>query len=268
MPPRFADKKKKIMSDWNAAQYAKFKAQRTLPAAELANALPAQGVESIIDLGCGIGNSTAVLKNRFPQAHIVGADSSDDMLDFARKNEPELEFIKLNVPDDIETLGRKFDVVYSNACLQWIPNHKELLSRLMELVNPGGTLAVQIPQQAKHPMYKLMPMVAQSGEWAEKIKYRRKYNCLTEEEYFDILSDISSDFRLWETTYFFKMPSHRSIVEWYKGTGMRPYLDGLSDEDKIKFENDVLAEVEKLYPVQKNGEIIFRFPRLFFTAIK
>lgn len=233
------------MSDWNAAQYAKFKAQRTLPAAELANALPAQGVESIIDLGCGIGNSTAVLKNRFPQAHIVGADSSDDMLDFARKNEPELEFIKLNVPDDIETLGR-----------------------LMELVNPGGTLAVQIPQQAKHPMHKLMPMVAQSGEWAEKIKYRRKYNCLTEEEYFDILSDISSDFRLWETTYFFKMPSHRSIVEWYKGTGMRPYLDGLSDEDKIKFENDVLAEVEKLYPVQKNSEIIFRFPRLFFTAVK
>lgn len=186
-----------------------------------------------------------MLKNRFPQADIVGADSSDDMLDFARKNEPELEFIKLNVPDDIETLGR-----------------------LKELVNPGGTLAVQIPQQAKHPMHKLMPMVAQSGEWAEKIKYRRKYNCLTEEEYFDILSDISSDFRLWETTYFFKMPSHRSIVEWYKGTGMRPYLDGLSDEDKIKFENDVLAEVEKLYPVQKNGEIIFRFPRLFFTAVK
>lgn len=117
-------------------------------------------------------------------------------------------------------------------------------------------------------MHKLMPMVAQSGEWAEKIKYRRKYNCLTEEKYFDILSDISSDFRLWETTYFFKMPSHRSIVEWYKGTGMRPYLDGISDEDKIKFENDVLAEVEKLYPVQKNGEIIFRFPRLFFTAVK
>ena len=180
----------------------------------------------------------------------------------------DIRYKKLNVPDDIETLGRKFDVVYSNACLQWIPNHKELLGRLMELVNPGGTLAVQIPQQAKHPMHKLMPMVAQSGEWAEKIKYRRKYNCLTEEEYFDILSDISSDFRLWETTYFFKMPSHRSIVEWYKGTGMRPYLDGLSDEDKIKFENDVLAEVEKLYPIQKNGEIIFRFPRLFFMAVK
>ncbi|MDE5995414.1 MAG: trans-aconitate methyltransferase, partial [Eubacterium sp.] len=105
-------------------------------------------------------------------------------------------------------------------------------------------------------------------EWADKIGNGRQFYTLKENEYFDILADISSDFTMWKTIYMHRMPSHQSIIEWYKSTGMKEYLAVLSDEDKIAFEKAVFNEVEKYYPVQKNSEIIFRFPRLFFTAVK
>lgn len=254
------------MSDWNAEQYKKFEQQRTLPAADLANSIVCSNIKSAIDIGCGIGNSTAVLKKRFPNAEIIGVDSSDNMIVSARKNHPELKFINLDAGKELSNIDKKFDVVFSNACIQWIPNHKRLLQDMICLLNKNGILAVQIPQQAKHPMHKIIKDIADSEKWSQKIAISRIFNTLSEEEYFDILSEHSSDFRIWETVYFHAIPSHQSILEWYKGTGLRPYLAQLSDSDKLDFEADVFKETVKFYPIQKNGEIIFRFPRLFFTA--
>lgn len=138
----------------------------------------------------------------------------------------------------------------------------------MGLLNAGGTLAVQIPSQAKHPVHHLLTETAHGARWQGKITSFRQYNELTEEEYFDALSENASAFRMWEIMYFFEMPSHESILEWYRGTGLRPYLAQLCDEDKTAFEAEILDGIRKLYPVQKNGSIIFRFPRLFFTAQK
>ena len=256
------------MADWSAEQYSKFEKERTIPSLDLVNAIETGEVRSILDVGCGPGNSTAVLKKRFPDARIVGVDSSDDMLAAAQKKHPDLAFRKLTVPEELGGIGQKFDIVFSNACLQWIVNHTELLRKLMSLVNDGGVLAVQMPSQEKLPLRKLVQDVAASGTWADKISVVKKSNLLAKSEYFDVLSEIASDFRLWETTYFHAMPNHEAIVEWYKGTGLRPYLEPLSDGDKAAFERDVLCAVEKAYPKQKNGEIIFRFPRLFFVAKK
>ena len=139
---------------------------------------------------------------------------------------------------------------------------------LMGLLNAGGTLAVQIPSQAKHPMHHLLTETAHGARWQGKITSFRQYNELTEEEYFDALSENASAFRMWGIMYFFEMPSHESILEWYRGTGLRPYLAQLCDEDKTAFEAEILDGIRKLYPVQKNGSIIFRFPRLFFAARK
>ena len=130
----------------------------------------------------------------------------------------------------------------------------------------GGTLAVQIPSQGKHPMHRLLNEVTHRAHWADRILSHRPYNELTEEEYFDILSENASDFRMWEITYFLRMPSCESILEWYRGTGLRPYLAQLSDEDKREFEAEILEGIREIYPVQRSGEIIFRFPRLFFIA--
>ena len=255
------------MFEWNAEQYSKFKKERTLPAIDLANSINSENVRTALDVGCGIGNSTAVLKRRFPNAKIIGADHSDDMLVAARKNNPELEFRKLDASTDLVNISDQFDVVFSNACIQWIPNHRLLIKRLMGLLNENGTLAIQIPQQSKHPMHKIVKSVAESEKWKRKISASRGFHILTEEEYFDILSGLSGNFRMWETTYFHAMPSHQSIVEWYKGTGLRPFLEQLSDSDKGEFEKDVLTETQRYYPIQQNGEIIFRFPRLFMIAV-
>ena len=256
-----------LMPDWNPVQYEKFLKDRTRPAIDLANRLDVSSPGSILDLGCGPGNSTKVLKNRFPAARIVGADNSADMLAKARELYPDIAFISLDANGDLHEAGEKFDIVFSNACIQWLPNHRELLPKLMTLLNPGGILAVQIPMQREHPVHRIIHELAGTAKWSDKLN-PRQYNNLTAEEYFDVLSDLSGDFEIWETTYCHRMPGYESIIEWYQGTGLRPYLEQLSKSDADGFISDIYAELKHRYRIQKNGEILFRFPRLFFTVRK
>ncbi|MCI5795409.1 MAG: methyltransferase domain-containing protein [Ruminococcus sp.] len=256
------------MSDWSAAQYSKFKRERTIPAIDLANSLNCENVNSVLDIGCGIGNSTAVLAKKFPCAEITGVDNSEDMLETARKENPGIEFIKLDAENEIGNIKNRYDIVFSNACIQWIPNHRKLLKELFSLLHNGGTLAVQIPQQSKHPVHNIMKSLSESEKWNSKLHVERMYNNLSENEYYDVLSELTDNFRIWETTYFHSMPSYESIIEWYKGTGLRPYLEQLSSDDRKDYLCDLLQCLKDTYPVQKNGEIIFKFPRLFFIAQK
>lgn len=255
------------MSDWNSEQYLKFKAQRTQPAIDLAARLEGAPRE-IIDLGCGPGNSTRVLKNRFPNAHIVGADSSENMIAKAREENPDLEFALLDLNDDLSAYYDRYDIVFSNACFQWLPDHRELLPKVFGLLKQGGTLAVQIPMNFDEPIHRIIENISESEKWSENFPEKRIFGTLTQSEYFDILSDLTDDFELWQTTYCHRMPSIESIIEWYRSTGMRTYLAALSDKEGAEFIADVSAELEREYPKQKNGEIIFRFPRFFFIAKK
>jgi len=255
------------MPGWNPVQYEKFLKDRTQPAVDLANRLEGSSPDSILDLGCGPGNSTKVLKDRFPAARIVGADNSAAMLEKARELYPDTEFINLDANGDLHEVNEKFDIVFSNACIQWLPNHKELLPKLMTLLNPGSILAVQIPMQREHPVHRIMNELVQTAKWHDKLA-PRPYNILTTEEYFDVLSDISGNFEIWETTYCHRMPGYESIIEWYKGTGLRPYLEQLSENDADLFISDICDELTHRYQIQKSGEILFRFPRLFFTVRK
>lgn len=252
------------MPNWNPIQYEKFLKDRTQPAIDLANRLGVFTPDSILDLGCGPGNSTKVLKDRFPNARIVGADNSDEMLEKARELYSNIEFINLDANGDFHEGNERFDIVFSNACIQWLPNHKELLPNLMKLLNPNGILAIQIPMQREHPVHIIINDLVKTQKWIDKI-IPRQYNNLTTEEYFDVISNLSGDFEIWETTYCHRMPSYESIIEWYKGTGLRPYLEQLSDSDADEFVNDVYNELKARYKTQKNGEILFRFPRLFFV---
>lgn len=249
------------MFGWNADQYQKFETQRTLPAMDLARAIPFSSASSCLDVGCGIGNSTAVLQERFPGAAILGVDSSENMLQTAREQHPQAEYRRLDAGTELSSLNRTFDVVFSNACIQWIPQQNRILQDMMGLLNPGGVLAVQIPQQAKHPVQQLLQQMAKSEPWREKLQARTFYT-LSESDYYDQLSE------LWETVYFHEMPSHESILEWYRGTGLRPYLEQLQESDRPIFEQELLEHIKQIYPVQKNGTILFRFPRLFWIAVK
>lgn len=256
------------MSDWNSAQYLKFKKERTRPAIDLAVKIGLSAPKRVIDLGCGPGNSTAILKERFPNAELLGVDFSENMLVRAKTDYPETEFMQVDLSSSDWKLDRKFDIAFSNACIQWIPNHKALLPRIMDILNTGGKMAVQIPINYEEPVHKIIGETAKSDKWKNKIAQTGIFNTLTVEEYYDILSEISSDFEMWVTTYCHRMDSHDAIIEWYRSTGLKPYLEQLNDADKAEFTADVKSGIVKFYPVQKNGEVIFRFPRLFFVAEK
>lgn len=253
---------------WNSEQYLKFKTERTQPAIDLANRIPVQSPDDIIDIGCGPGNSTDILNKRYPNAAVVGADNSENMLEAARENYQNIEFLFCDASKELNSIGRKFDVVFSNACIQWIPDHPKLLREMMSLLKDGGALAVQIPMNYDEPIHRIILEAVKSEKWRGKFNDPRHFYILSCGEYYDILAEISSDFSMWQTTYFHRMKSHSDIMEWYRSTGLRPYLETLSSADRTEFEKDIFHEVKKAYPKQANGEIIFRFPRLFFTALK
>jgi trans-aconitate 2-methyltransferase len=256
------------MDNWNSTQYLMFKNERTRPAIDLANRINADNPKKIIDIGCGPGNSTYILKKRFPNAYILGIDSSENMISAAKKTHPDIDFEICDAGKDLSFLGNDFDVVFSNACIQWIPNHHKLLRDMSDLLKQGGIMAVQTPMNYKEPIHRIIEEITNSEKWRSFFKNPRIFYNLTQNEYFDLLSDISSDFTLWETVYFHKMKSHSDIVDWYRSTGLRPYLNELSENDKIKFEKEIFKKLTESYPIQKNGEIIFRFPRFFFISVK
>lgn len=254
------------MSDWNAQQYLKFSAQRTQPSIDLAARIPLEHPQKIVDIGCGPANSTLVLQKRFPQAEILGVDSSPEMIAAAKQACPTLRFHQCDASSELPQLGSDFDVVFSNACIQWIPDHPKLLRQMMGLLKPEGILAVQIPINHKEPIHQIIQKLVAGDKWKAHFPQPRIFYQLTMPEYYDLLGEITEHFELWETIYMHAMPSHEAIMEWYRGTGLRPYLAALSPELQREFEQDVLDGVKQAYPVQKDGSVIFPFPRLFFLG--
>lgn len=255
------------MEDWNSTQYLKFEAERTQPAIDLARRMNLNSPSRLADIGCGPGNSTRVLQTLYPSAAVLGLDSSSNMLEAARKACPGARFLLCNISRGLpEESG--FDAIFSNACLQWVPDHRSLLPRLFSLLSPGGALAVQIPFNQREPIHQIIDSLASSARWSGYFDSPRTFYTLSESEYYEILSGLSNDFSLWCTTYIHVLKSHGAILEWYRTTGLKPYLDALPPEKGREFEKNVMEEVRKWYPPQKDGKILFRFPRLFFIAYK
>ena len=256
------------MPTWNPSLYLKFERERTQPVRDLISRISVPSPKKIIDIGCGPGNSTQALKIAYPNAEILGVDSSPEMIEKAKKKYPGLSFLLCDISSQLSNLPNDFDIVFSNACLHWVPNHHTLLPGLMTLLKPGGMLAVQMPMSKKSAVHTILQDVAKSDEWCDKIPNTVHHHLLPQDEYFDIFSENSSDFSLWETTYFHVMDSHQGILEWYRGSGMRPYLEYLDEVDTPVFEKLVYDGIQKTYPVQKNNQVIFRFRRFFFVAEK
>ena len=256
------------MQDWDSRQYLKFEKERTQPAIDLASRVAVQDPKKIVDIGCGPGNSTQVLAQKYPNARIIGADNSQDMIEAARKEHPGMEFVLCDAGRDLSALGGGFDIVFSNACIQWVPDHETLIPGMMALLKKGGVLAVQILQNFQEPIHLIVNKTVTSGKWKEYIRFPRIFHTLTPDRYFDLLSELTADFSIWEVVYYHTMRAHQDILEWYRGTGLRPFLNVLPDNKKKAFEQDILTELIKAYPVQKGGGVLFKFPRLFFTAVK
>ncbi len=252
------------MSDWNSLQYKKFITQRSQPAKDLAMRLSAIAPKTVVDIGCGPGNSTKILRDIFPQASILGIDSSPNMIEKAKEDNPELDFAVC----DALFLDGKFDIIFSNACFHWIPDHKAFLPTLMGKLNAGGVLAVQMPYNNAEPLYRIINETVADSKWEFDTAKLENNVTLNPKEYYEILSTCSSSFDIWETRYYHSMPDCHALVEWVKSAKLRPYLNCLDEKKSKELEAEILAKAEKEYPVMSDGNIIFGFNRLFFTAIK
>lgn len=252
------------MSDWDSDLYLKFKQQRTQPALDLVKRIENHNFSSIADLGCGPGNSTSVLKSFFPNAQLIGIDNSVNMIKKAKNTYPDIEFRLGNILN----LNEKYDLIFSNACLQWIPNHNFLLPHLIEQLNDNGVLAVQIPINRNEPLFRIIKETAEQSDFDFSKAYFESNDVLSPNEYYEILSMCASSFDIWETVYYHEMPSHESLIDWVRSTRLKPYLECLNENDKKIFEAELLKKVKEQYRVMKNGNVILKFRRLFFVAIK
>lgn len=252
---------------WDSAAYLCFKAEGTQPSIDLVKRIDLEQPRKLLDAGCGPGNSTQVLADAFPSApRIIGIDSSPEMIGAVKDNHPDMESRICDAPN-LPSLGEDgFDVMFSNACIQWVPDRPRLTRDMLALLCPGGMLAVQVPMNYQEPIHRIIGGLAASDEWRAELASVRIFHTFSQETCFDILAAEAGQFRMRQITYLHRMPSHEAIMDWYKNTGLRPYLDPLSDERAAVFGQAVLEEVAAHYPKQGNEEIIFRFSRFFFTA--
>ena len=169
---------------------------------------------------------------------------------------------------DIDNLVDKYDLVFSNACIQWVPDHYSLIPKLMKSVNENGILAIQIPINDEEPLYRMIDEIVMEPRWNFNHSNIHKIDALNYEEYFNILSRCSKEFDIWITKYLHAMNNYESLLEWIKGTSLRPYLEKLSDSKKAEFEEEILKRIKEKYIKMDNGEVIQGCKRLFFIAKK
>lgn len=253
---------------WNPGQYLKFSGERTRPCEDLAARIAVSDVRNVIDLGCGPGNSTAVLAARWPRADITGLDSSPDMILSARRDHPDRQWVQADISTWAEEGKAAFDVVFSNAALQWLRDHASLFPKLLKRVAPGGALAVQMPANKDAPAHQCMRELAASAKWARHFGPGvRQWHTEDVGFYYDVLALRASKLEIWQTEYIHVLPDAAAIVEWYKATGLRPFLNALPHErDREAFTADYLEEIRRTFLPQSNGMILFPFRRIFIIA--
>ena len=262
-----------MIDSWNAKTYSQFLDLRTRPARDLLSAIPDSfQPKTVYDLGCGPGNSTILLKDRWPHAKIVGLDSSLDMLEEAKVSYPDINFIKGDIAhfSPIE----KIDCLFANASLQWLDEHEILIPKLLQLINFGGAFGIQMPNNFHSPSHQVTIRILQNNAAWQPFLKNLRYGILTEPLYklpwyYDLLTKSgASSLQLWETEYFQEMSDHQEIFDWVKGTGLRSVLSAMDTENQAQFANAYVKAIAKKYPLQANNKILLPFRRIFMVGYK
>jgi trans-aconitate 2-methyltransferase len=254
---------------WSAKQYVTFEDERTRPVRDLVSALPDIAARAIVDLGCGPGNSTEVLAARFPDATVRGIDGSPDMITAARRRLPQAQFAIGGIEEWSD--AGPFDVILANAVLHWIPDHATLLPALVARLASGGGLAIQMPDNLDAPTHRLMREVAADGPWASvlapAVASRTPLGSAT--WYYELLRPLCSRVDVWRTTYHHPLPGGAAaIVEWFKGSGLVPFLEPLDASSRAAYLERYTAAVARAYQALSDGSVLLPFPRLFIVAIR
>jgi trans-aconitate 2-methyltransferase len=248
---------------WNPGQYLKYGGHRLRPSIDLLARVDAENPETVFDLGCGPGNSTRLLADRWPEARITGVDNSVDMLEKAAADLPDLQWVEADLngwsPES------PADVIFSNAALHWLDDHGALFPKLLEHLNPGGVLAVQMPGNYGAPSHMLIFGAAEP--WMDKIGPAMRPNPVEDLPfYYDALAPVADHLDIWETSYTQELDGDNAAAEWIKGSALKPLLDVLDEDEAHDFFAAYSALAGKAYPKRADGKTLYPFRRVFIVA--
>ncbi|MCU1491404.1 MAG: tam [Acidimicrobiaceae bacterium] len=253
---------------WDPDQYLQYASERERPFWDLVARVPARSPGFVVDLGCGPGTATAGLLEHWPEAAILGIDSSEAMLEQAKAHEapPRLRFERGDIatwaPDD-----ESVDVILSNAAFQWIPGHSALFSRWLAALAPRGALAFQVPANFDSPSHTLLRQLATSGPWRDRLAGVAERPQIPEpQEYYRQLTDLGANAQVWETTYYHVLTGTDPVLEWMRGTGLRPFLGQLMADEVAPFTRSYAEALREAYPPSPSGETLYPFRRVFVVA--
>lgn len=258
-PPSKIDR---MAEDWSAKLYLKFEDERTRPSRDLLAQVPLDSPTRVVDLGCGPGNSTELLVQRYRGAEVIGVDSSPDMLRQARDRLPLCTFVE----GDLSAWAPEpdTDLLFGNAVFHWVPDHPKVLAQLLRSLPRGGVLAVQMPDNTREPAHLLMEKVAAAlGQ-----RNAARNDLPRPENYYDLLRPLCSRLDIWHTHYNHIIESPAAVVEWFKGSGLRPFIADLDAAMRDSFIARYTDEIRLAYPARFDGKVMLKFPRLFILAVR
>jgi trans-aconitate 2-methyltransferase len=253
--------------NWSPQQYLKFSQPRLRPAMDLLARIPSAEPAVVYDLGCGAGNVTAALVDRWPRARITGVDASTAMLAQAARALPQVQWVHHGLAD--WQPPRPADVIYSNAALHWLPDHRRLFPALLAMLSPGGVLAVQMPRNFSAPSHTLIEAAARAGPWLAKLQPLLGAAPVGEPQfYYSLLAPLAASLDIWESEYLQLLSGEDPVKEWTKGTWLMQFLDRLDPTERVDFEADYALRLRAAYPRLPDGSTLFPFRRLFIVLQK
>jgi trans-aconitate 2-methyltransferase len=253
------------MTGWDPAKYLEFAGLRLRPALDLLARIPHEAPRCVYDLGCGPGNVTRLLGERWPGAALTGVDGSPAMLERARAALPGVTFVEADL--SAWAPPAPADVVYSNAALQWLDDHAALFPRLLGTLAPGGILAVQMPRNHAAPSHTEMTAAADAGPWRERLAPALRARPVAPPEfYYDLLASRARRVDVWEAEYLQVLEGDNPVVEWTRGTALKPLLDALEEPERSTFLAEYATRIARAYPRRPDGRTLLPFRRLFLVA--
>jgi trans-aconitate 2-methyltransferase len=221
----------------------------------------------VVDLGCGPGNVTAQLQRRWPDAQVTGIDNSEAMVDAARADQPEIDFVVGDIDSWKPTTPP--EVVFSNAALHWLGNHQQLFPRLLRQVPVGGWLAVQVPASFAAPSHTVAQDIASSDRWREQLAGALPDAPVADPvDYHRWLTPVASELDVWETTYLHDLVGPDPVFDWFRGSWLRPVLARLDGREAAAFEEEYRNALAELYPPDDSGSVVMGFRRIFVIACR
>lgn len=252
---------------WDPAQYLKYGGERTRPAADLLDRIAEFQPTYVFDLGCGPGNSTALLANRWPASHLTAVDGDRAMLGRARSSCTPARWVEADISTWIPE--RTPDLIFSSSALHWLDDHATLFPRLLSLLRPGGLLALQMPRNFAAPSHRLMYELAAQTPWVDHLRPLIRANPVSRpEDYYRLIAPHASMLEIWETTYLLRLSGKDPVLCWIRGSILRPLLDALPDKDAAIFEATLAERLRAAYPTEADGSTLFPFRRIFIIATR